>query len=89
MFDVLESLEWAKRNFIAYFPQAGTEKRYVLKAVAENYAKCVGFVYPTDDDGCVLEHRVRKLAWKITEKGEQKLKEFRDNLGVDGYPSVE
>jgi hypothetical protein len=86
MFDVLEALEWGMKHFDGYAARAGTEMKYLLKAVEQGYAESIGFVYQADGDGFLLENRMLREAWRLTACGIHKLEEFRKSVDGGSYP---
>jgi len=83
LFDVLESLEWARRNFgphSGYRPYNGTEKKYVLKAVELGLAESNGFGPRCDGDGFIIQNSVEKEGWKLTDKGIRLINEIGNEV---------
>ena len=76
------------KHWDGYRPRAGTEKKYVLKAVELGLAESIGFCPKGDEHGFTIENSVEKEAWALTQAGILELQYMRDN-NKTGYETNE
>lgn len=85
-FDGLTTVEWAMK----YFDGAGTgrnfRRRTALKLAEKGLIKSIGLCHQADGDGFVIESRVMRETWAMTDEGRAALAAARKDLGIDGYP---
>lgn len=67
--DTLQTIEWAMDNFGSLITNRQLRPRDLEKPIEMGLVTSVGMVEQCDDDGCVIEGRVMREGFILTEDG--------------------
>lgn len=65
----LESLAWATHSFGSFLTGRRTRRKTVLALVKRGLAESVGYAEQCDGDGFIIDDRVEREGFRITEAG--------------------
>lgn len=84
LFDKLEVVEWATREFGSLITNRQFPRRDMLRLVKAGYCKSCGLVPMCDDDCCIMVPERYRGGFKLTSDGRKKLREIRNVIEGEG-----